>query len=44
MTHLPYILAAYCLGTLIPAAFAIAAFARMGSARRRLAAIDERSR
>jgi hypothetical protein len=44
MTHLPYILAAYSLGTFIPAAYAIAAFARMRSARRRLAAIDGRSR
>ena len=42
MTHLPYIVAAYALGLLIPGTFAVAAFLRMRSAQRRLAAIDPR--
>jgi hypothetical protein len=42
MTHLPFIAAAYGLGVLIPVGFALAAFQRMASARRRLAAIDPR--
>ena len=42
MTHLPFIAASYGLGVLIPIGFALAAFLRMGSARRRLAAIDPR--
>ena len=42
MTHLPYIVASYALGVLIPAAFAVAAFLRMRGAQRRLAAIDPR--
>ena len=44
MTHLPYIVAAYALGVLIPGTFAVAAFLRMGAARRRLAAFDPRVR
>jgi hypothetical protein len=44
MTHLPYIVAAYALGVLIPGTFGVAAFLRMRSARRRLAAIDKRRR
>ena len=44
MTHLPYIVAAYALGVLIPGTFAVAAFLRMGTARRRLAALDPRVR
>ena len=44
MTHLPYIVAAYDLGVLIPGAFALAAFLRMRGAQRRLAAIDTRRR
>jgi hypothetical protein len=44
MTHLPYIVAAYALGVLIPGAFAAAAFLRMRIAHRRLAAIDKRRR
>ena len=44
MTHLPYIVAAYALGVLIPGTFAVAAFLRMRTARRRLAAIDPRVR
>lgn len=42
MTHLPYIVAAYALGVLIPATYAVAAFLRMRTAQRRLAAIDPR--
>ena len=44
MTHLSYIVAAYALGVLIPGTFAVTAFLRMGTARRRLAAIDPRLR
>jgi hypothetical protein len=44
MTHLPYIVAAYALGVLIPASFAVAAFLRMRTAQRRLAATGRRSR
>ena len=43
MTHLPFIAASYALGVLVPLVFGIAAFTRMGSARRRLAAIDPRA-
>ncbi len=43
MTHLPYIVAAYVLGVLIPGSFAVAAFARMRAAARRLAAVDPRA-
>jgi hypothetical protein len=39
MTHLPYIVAAYALGVLIPGTFAVAAFLRMRTAQRRLATI-----
>ena len=42
MTHLPYILASYALGVLIPAGFGLAALLRMRAARRRLAAVDPR--
>jgi len=42
MTHLPYIVVAYALGVLIPGAFGVAAYARMRTAARRLAAIDPR--
>jgi hypothetical protein len=42
VTHLPFIAASYALGVLIPLLFGIAAFTRMGAARRRLAAIDPR--
>ena len=42
MTHLPYIVAAYTLGVLIPATYAITAFMRMRTAQRRLAATDPR--
>jgi hypothetical protein len=43
MTHLPYIVAAYALGVLIPGMFAAAAFLRMRTAQRRLAAVDPRA-
>lgn len=43
MDHLPYIAASYALGILVPGIFAVAAFLRVGSARRRLAAIDPRA-
>jgi hypothetical protein len=42
LNHLPYIVAAYTLGLLIPGTFAVAAFLRMRTAQRRLAAIDAR--
>ena len=42
MNHLFFIAASYALGVVVPAGFGIAAFVRMGSARRRLAAIDPR--
>ncbi len=44
MTHLPYVVAAYLLGVMIPASFGVAAFMRMQAARRRLGAIDRRPR
>jgi cytochrome oxidase assembly protein ShyY1 len=44
MTHLPYIVTAYALGVLVPASYAVAAFLRMRTAKRRLAAIDTRRR
>jgi hypothetical protein len=44
MTHLPYIVAAYALGVLLPGTFAVAAFVRMRTAQRRLAAIDPRAK
>jgi hypothetical protein len=43
MNHLPFIAASYALGILIPAGFGLAAYLRMASARRRLAAIDPRA-
>ena len=42
MTHLPFIVGSYALGCLVLAWFGIGAWMRMGSARRRLAAIDPR--
>ena len=42
MTHLPFIAASYALGIAIPVGFAVAAWTRMATARRRLAAIDPR--
>jgi hypothetical protein len=43
MTHLPFIAGSYALGILIPAGFALAAYLRLGAARRRLAVIDPRA-
>jgi hypothetical protein len=42
MNHLFFIAASYGLGVIVPAGFGIAAFLRMGTARRKLAAIDPR--
>lgn len=42
MTHLSFIAASYALGILVPVVFAAAAFHRMRSAARRLAAVDPR--
>jgi hypothetical protein len=42
VTHLPYVVAAYAFGVLVPGTFAVAAFMRMCAAQRRLAAIDPR--
>ena len=44
MTHLPYIVAVYALGVLVPAAYSIDAWLRSRRATRRLAAIDTRRR
>ena len=44
MTHLPYVVAAYVLGVVIPGSFALSAFLRMRTAQRRLAAVDTRRR
>ena len=40
MNHLPFIAGAYALGILIPITYAIAAFQRARTARRRLAAVE----
>jgi len=42
MNHLGFIAASYAVGILVPSAFAVAAWLRMGRAARRLAAIDPR--
>jgi hypothetical protein len=42
MTHLPFIVASYALGLLIPGTFAISAYLRMRKSQRRLAALDHR--
>jgi heme exporter protein D len=44
MNHLPYIVAAYGLTLAVVAVFAVNAWLRTGSARRRLAALDTRDR
>lgn len=44
MTHLPYVLACYVLGVLVPVGFGVAAILRMRAADRQLAAIDPRRR
>ncbi len=43
MTHLPFIAACYALGVGVPVAYAVNAWLRLGSARRRLSALDTRS-
>lgn len=42
MTHLPFIVVSYALGILMPGTFAISAYLRMRTAKRRLAALDHR--
>jgi hypothetical protein len=42
MTHLPFIAASYALAAVVLGWFGIGAWMRVGSARRRLAAIDPR--
>jgi len=42
MTHLPYIVAVYTLGVLVPVGYAIDAWLRSRRATRRLALIDTR--
>jgi hypothetical protein len=42
VTHLPYIVASYILGVVIPVSFAVSAFMRMRTANRRLAAMGSR--
>jgi HAMP domain-containing protein len=42
VNHLPYIIAAYALGVLVPAGYALAAVMRLGAAKRRLAALEPR--
>lgn len=42
MNHLPYIAGSYAIGVLVPVIFAVSAFLRMGTARRKLASIDPR--
>ncbi len=44
MTHLPYIAASYAIAILVPAGYALSAFARLRLAKRRLAALDTRRR
>ena len=42
MTHLSFIAPSYALGILVPLGFALAAWLRLGAARRKLAAVDKR--
>ncbi len=42
MTHLGFIAASYGLGVLVPVFFAVTAWTRTASAKRRLAALDVR--
>ena len=44
MTHLPFIAASYAIAIVVPAGYAISAFARLRQAKRRLAALDARRR
>ncbi len=42
MTHLPFIVASYAITLVVVGWFTVDAWARMGRARRRLAALDRR--
>jgi cytochrome c biogenesis protein CcdA len=42
MTHLPFVAASYVLGFGVPLVLAVLAWQRLGTAKRRLAAIDPR--
>jgi len=42
MTHLPFIVASYALAVVVLGGFGVSAWMRVGSARRRLDAIDPR--
>jgi len=44
MTHLAYIIPSYALGIILPAGLGIAAAYRLSTAKKRLAALDARSR
>ena len=43
MNHLPFIVASYGLGVAVPVLFGVAAWLRVGRARRKLATIDPRA-
>lgn len=40
MTHLPFIAASYAIAIVVPGGYAVAAYARLRLAKRRLAALD----
>jgi hypothetical protein len=44
MTHLPFIAASYAIAIIVPAGYAVSAFARLRLAQRRLAALEARRR
>jgi hypothetical protein len=44
MTHLPFIAAAYGLAVALAAAYAVGAWRRLATARRKLAALDPRGK
>ena len=44
MTHLPFIAGSYALAVIVPAWLALSAWTRLGRARKRLAALDTRTR
>jgi hypothetical protein len=44
MNHLPFIAGSYALAVIVPAWLAVSAWARLGRARKRLAALDPRGR
>lgn len=44
MTHLPFVAASYVLGMGVPLVLALMAWQRLGAVRRRLAAVDTRTR